>query len=56
MTFVAIGALRVSYHTFQRVNNKGADQTVRIHRMVCALRFTFNKVTGGHQRNYSEIA
>ena len=26
---------RRSYYTFQRVNNKGADQTVRMRRLVC---------------------
>ena len=24
------------YDTFQKVNNKGADQTARMHRLVCA--------------------
>ena len=30
---------------FQRANNKGADQTVWIHRMVCALLFACNKIS-----------
>ena len=26
-----------SYYTFQRTNNKGAEQTVHMHRLVCAF-------------------
>ena len=34
----------LSYFTFQIVNNKGADQTTRLRRLVCALLFTSIKV------------
>ena len=31
------------YYTFQVVNNKGADQTVQMHRLVCSFVAFYNK-------------
>ena len=41
---------KLNYHTFQKANNKGADQTVQMRRLFCAfvvhmqLRFSFIKL------------
>ena len=41
---------KLSYNTFWRANNKGADQTVRMRRLFCTFLFVCNKVSFSYVR------
>ena len=44
-----------SYHTFQIANNKGADQTVRMRRLVCAFVVCHQKSQGFSRQGLYDV-